>query len=59
MMKTSSIKIMAILSTSTCGISNFSIESYRKKTAVIPKRIDQLAQNLPRVRNLVGSLDRR
>ena len=44
---------MAILSTSTSGISDVSIETYRKKTAVILKRIDQLPQNLARVHNLV------
>ena len=54
-------KIMAILSTSTCGIFRFSIEleTYRKKgTAVILKRIDKLPQNLARICNLVGHFDR-
>ena len=37
--------------------SLFSIETYRKKTAVILKRIDQLPQNLARVHNLVGSFE--
>ena len=35
----------------------FSIETYRKETAVILKRIDQLPQNLATVHNLVGSFD--
>ena len=47
---------MAILSTGTSGISNVPI--YKKETAVILKRIDQLPQNLARVHNLVGSFDR-
>ena len=33
----------------------FSIETYRKETAVILKCIDQLLQNLARVHNLAGS----
>ena len=50
---------MAILSTSTCGIFNILYRNLQKKeTAVILKRIDQLPQNLARVRNLVGSFDR-
>ena len=52
-------KIMANLSTSTCGIFNIFYRNLQKKeTAVILKRIDQLPQNLARVRNLVGSFDR-
>ena len=31
---------------------------WKKETAVILKRIDQLPHNLARVRNLVGSFDR-
>ena len=50
---------MAILSTSTCEIFNIFYRNLQKKeTAVILKRIDQLPQNLSRVRNLVGSFDR-
>ena len=51
-------KIMAILSTSTSGISLFSVETYKKGTVVIFKRISQLPHNLDRVHNLVGSFDR-
>ena len=52
-------KIMAILLTSTSGISNvFYRNLYIKETAIIVKRIDQLPQNLARVHNLVGSFDR-
>ena len=50
---------MAILSTSTCGIFNIFFRNLQKEeTAAILKRIDQLPQNLARVRNLVGSFDR-
>ena len=52
---------MAILSTSTSGISNVFYRNLQKKeTAVILKPIDQLPQNLGRVHNLVhvGSFDR-
>ena len=50
---------MAILSTSTSGISNVFYRNLKKKeTAVILKPIDQLPQNLARVHNLVGSFDR-
>ena len=62
MAKSCEQNLMAILSTSTSGISNVFIETYRKKktkeTAVILKRIDPLPQNLARVHNLVGSFDR-
>ena len=47
---------MTTLSTSTCGILDIFCRNLQKKeTAVILKRIDQLPQNLARVRNLVGS----
>ena len=50
---------MAILSTSTYGIFNiFYRKLWKKETAVILKRIDQLPQNFARVRNLVTSFDR-
>ena len=50
---------MAILSTSTCQIFNIFYRNLQKKeTAVILKRIDQLTQNVAKVRNLVGSFDR-
>ena len=50
---------MTTLSTSTCGIFNIFYRNLQEKeTAVILKRIDQLPQNLARVRNLVGSFDR-
>ena len=60
MMMTSFIqKIMAILSTSTCGIFNiFDRNIQKKETAVILKRIDQLPQNFARVHNLVGPFER-
>ena len=52
-------KIMTILSTSTSGISNvFYRNLWKKETAVILKRIDQLPQILARVYNFVGSFDR-
>ena len=52
-------KIMAILSTGTCGIFNIFYRNLEKKeTAVILKRIDQFPQNLARVHNLIGSFDR-
>ena len=65
-------KIMAILLTSTSGISNVFYQEtinvmvmvswfYRnlqEKETVVLKRIDQLPQNFPRVHNLVGSFDR-
>ena len=52
-------KIMANLSTCTCGIFNiFSRNLQEKETAVILKHIDQLPQNLARVHNLVGSFGR-
>ena len=51
--------VMAILSTSTCGIFNiFYRNLYKKETAVILKRIYQLLHNLARVPNLVGSFDK-
>ena len=51
-------KIMTTLSTSTSGILDiFDRNLQKKETAVILKRIDQLPQNLARVRNLVGSFD--
>ena len=47
---------MAISSTSTSGIFTiFYRNLYKKETAVILKRIDQLPQNLARVHNLGGS----
>ena len=50
---------MAILSTIIYGIFNiFHRNLQKKETAVILKRIDQLPQNLARVRNLVESFDR-
>ena len=50
-------KIMAILSTGTCGIFNIFYRNLQKKeTAVILKHNDQLSQNLARVHNLEGSL---
>ena len=50
---------MTTLSTSTCWIFNIFYRNLQKKeTVVILKRIDQLPQNLARVRNLVGSFDR-
>ena len=50
---------MTTLSTSTCGIFNIFYGNLQKKeTTVILKRINQLPQNLGRVRNLVGSFDR-
>ena len=50
---------MAILSTSASGIFKIFYRNLQKKeTAVILKRIDQLPQNLARVRNLVESFDR-
>ena len=52
-------KIMTILSTSFSGILNIFYETYKKETAGILKCIDQLPQNLARVRNLVGSFDQR
>ena len=49
---------MAILSTSSSGISNVFFRNLQKKeTAAILKRIDQLPQNLVRVHHLVGSFD--
>ena len=48
---------MTILSISTSGISNvFYRNLWKKESAVILKRIDQLPQNLPKVHNLVGLL---
>ena len=50
---------MAILSTSTSGISNVFYKNLQKKeTAAILKCTDQLPQNLARVHNLVRSFDR-
>ena len=49
---------MAILSTGTSRISNVFYRNLQKKeTAVIPKYIDQLPQNLATVHNLVRSFD--
>ena len=50
---------MAILSTSTFGISNvFYGNLQEKETAAILQHTDQLPQNLDRVHNLVRSFDR-
>ena len=48
---------MAILSTGIVEFSVSPIETYRKKTAVILKCIDQLPQNFARLHNLVNALD--
>ena len=50
---------MAILSTSTSGISNVFYRNLQKKeTAVILKHINQLPQTLVRVHNLVWYFDK-
>ena len=51
---------MAISSTSTSGIFNIFYRNLQKKeAAVILKRIGQLLQNLVRVHNMVGFLEKR